>query len=154
MKKIFIVALLLLPLWAQGMPNEMASPISVTDDISNDGLIARIDFEQADQILDALQRAEAYYQEGGLNLNHPPMAFVIYGPPVAIFFKDNYRDNKAIVDLAARLTALNIIDVKVCEFSYEAEGLDTDNLLPFVTTVPFGPDEETRLVEDERYNYF
>ena len=51
MKKIFIVALLLLPLWAQGMPNEMASPISVTDDISNDGLIARIDFEQADQIL-------------------------------------------------------------------------------------------------------
>ena len=62
MKKIFILALLLLPLWAQGMPNEMASPISVTDDISNDDLIARIDFEQADQILEALQRAEAYYQ--------------------------------------------------------------------------------------------
>ena len=62
MKKIFIVALLLLPLWAQGMPNEMASPILVHDDISNEGLIGRIDFEQADQILEALQRAEAYYQ--------------------------------------------------------------------------------------------
>ena len=99
-------------------------------------------------------RVEAYYEQQGFTESHPPVTFVIFGPPVAIFFKTNYSDNKQIVDLAARLTALQVIDVRVCEFSYQAEGLDSKNLLPFVSTVPFGPDEVTRLVEEERYNYF
>ena len=73
---------------------------------------------------------------------------------MAIFFKYNYEANKKIIDLAARLTALKVIDVKVCEFSYQSDGLDSKNLLPFVTTVPFEPDEVTRLVEQERYSYF
>jgi intracellular sulfur oxidation DsrE/DsrF family protein len=104
--------------------------------------------------VEALLRVEAYYEQQGFTESHPPVTFVIFGPPVAIFFKTNYSDNKQIVDLAARLTALQVIDVRVCEFSYQATGLDSKNLLPFVSTVPFGPDEVTRLVEEERYNYF
>ncbi|MDA8782588.1 hypothetical protein N9N16_05270 [Porticoccaceae bacterium] len=89
-----------------------------------------------------------------MRLDHAPLAFVIYGPPVAMFFKRNYSANQQEVDLAAKLTALNVIDVKVFEFSYLKEGLDPSELLPFVTTVPFGPDEVTRLVEQEKYDYF
>ncbi len=118
------------------------------------GLVARVDFEQADQLLGALERAEAYYQQEGLNLSHPPVAFVIFGPPVSIFFKENYQKNQKVVDLAAKLTALKVIDVKVCQFSYIKAGLDGEDLLPFVSTVPFGPDELTRLIEDEDYSYF
>jgi intracellular sulfur oxidation DsrE/DsrF family protein len=151
MKMIFI--LLLFPLPAQAMPTEPVSPIASEYDAAQ-GLIARLDFEQADQIIEALLRVEAYYEQQGFAESHPPVAFVIFGPPVALFFKHNYGKNKQIVDLAARLTALKVIDVKVCEFSYQAEGLDSKNLLPFVSTVPFGPDEVTRLVEEERYNYF
>ena len=151
MKMIFI--LLLWPVLAQAMPTEPVAPINTQYDATN-GLIARLDFEQADQIVEALLRVEAYYEQQGFTESHPPVTFVIFGPPVAIFFKTNYSDNKQIVDLAARLTALQVIDVRVCEFSYQAEGLDSKNLLPFVSTVPFGHDEVTRLVEEERYNYF
>lgn len=153
MKKIFILITFLFPLLAQALPTEPASPITTTDIAFDSGLIARIDLEQADEVIEALRRVEAYHQQVGFGVDHPPVAFVIFGPPVAIFFKDNYRSNKQIIDLAARLVALNIIDVKVCEFSYQAEGLDSSNLLPFVTTVPFGPDEVTRLVQTEKYNY-
>jgi hypothetical protein len=68
---------------------------------------------------------------------------------VLIFFKENYKDNKKVVDLAAKLTALNVIDIEVCEFSYIKEGLDSSGLLPFITAVPVGPKELGRLIEDE-----
>ena len=84
----------------------------------------------------------------------PPIAFVIYGPDVGIFFRENYSAFKPIVDLAARLSALEVIDIKVCQVSYEKEGLDKSTLLPFVTTVPFGPAEVTRLLEDQQYDLF
>ncbi|MGB2002536.1 MAG: acyl-CoA transferase, partial [Porticoccaceae bacterium] len=121
MKMIFI--LLLWPVLAQAMPTEPVAPINTQYDATN-GLIARLDFEQADQIVEALLRVEAYYEQQGFTESHTPVTFVIFGPPVAIFFKTNYSDNKQIVDLAARLTALQVIDVRVCEFSYQAEGLD------------------------------
>jgi intracellular sulfur oxidation DsrE/DsrF family protein len=73
---------------------------------------------------------------------------------VGIFFKQNYTDFKPIVDLAARLSALEVIDIKVCQVSYEREGLDKSTLFPFVTTVPFGPEEISRLLEDQQYEFF
>jgi hypothetical protein len=42
--------------------------------------------------------------------DHPPVAFVVYGPAVAMLFKKNYRQYSEVVDLAAKLTALNVID--------------------------------------------
>jgi intracellular sulfur oxidation DsrE/DsrF family protein len=154
MNKIFIAIVFLLPLMAQALPTEPVSPIGTTGMGPDAGLIARIDLEQTDEVIEALMRVEAYHQQVGFNVDHPPVAFVIFGPPVALFFKDSYRENRQIIDLAARLVALEVIDVKVCEFSYQAEGLDSNNLLPFVSTVPFGPDEVTRLVQTEKYNYF
>jgi intracellular sulfur oxidation DsrE/DsrF family protein len=123
-------------------------------EISYSGFVARIDLERAGDLLSALRRAEAYYQAEGMNLDHPPLAFVVYGPPVAMFFKKNYKRYSEVVDLAAKLTALNVIDVKVCKYSYVKEGLDDKNLLPFVSTVPFGPDEVVRLIEQAKYRYF
>ena len=123
-------------------------------EINHSGFIARIELEKADDLLSALRRAEAYYQAEGMNLNHPSVAFVIYGPPVAMFFKKNYQQYSEVVDLAAKLTALKVIDVKVCKYSFVKEGLDNKNLLPFVSTVPFGPDEVVRLIEQAKYRYF
>ena len=34
------------------------------------------------------------------------------------------------------------------------EGLDENQLPPFVSTVPYGPSEERRLLEQEHYIYF
>lgn len=61
---------------------------------------------------------------------------------------------KAVVDLAARLSAFNVVDIRVCETSAKGLGLDLDTLFPFVDTVTYGPAEVVRLIEIEKYQYF
>ena len=142
-----------------GQPFSAADQLITADSKTLTGYVARINLEKADQVYEALQRAEAYFQTEQQSATHvssvvPPIAFVIYGPDVGIFFRENYSDFKPIVDLAARLSALEVIDIKVCQVSYEREGLDKSTLFPFVSTVPFGPAEVTRLLEDQQYDFF
>lgn len=122
------------------------------------GYVARIDINKPGQIVEALRRAEANFQSKDYfdSLNKPagPIAFVIFGPDVAMFFKQNYGMYKTTVDLAARLSSLGVIDIRVCQVSSKAIGLDRDDLLPFVSPVDFGPAELTRLLEEEDYSFF
>lgn len=122
------------------------------------GYVARIDINKPGQIAEALRRAEANFQSKDYfdSLNKPagPIAFVIFGPDVAMFFKQNYGMYKTTVDLAARLSSLGVIDIRVCQVSSKAIGLDRDDLLPFVSPVDFGPAELTRLLEEEDYSFF
>ena len=159
MRWLFLLALLPNLLLAQANYSWAADKLVTADSKTVTGYLARINLEKADQVYEALQRAEAYFQKNQqsnskLSPTVPPIAFVIYGPDVGIFFKENYSDFKPIVDLAARLSALAVIDIKVCQVSYEREGLDKSTLLPFVTTVPFGPAEISRLLEDQQYDFF
>lgn len=118
------------------------------------GLVARINLEESSEIEEALLRAEAFYFQNEMEMEYPPIAFVIHGPEVAVFYKENYQQFKSIVDLAAKLSSFNVIDVKVCEASSRRFGLEGKSLYPFVGTVPFGPVEVKRLLEDEQYTYF
>lgn len=159
MRWLFLLALLPSVFVAQVNQSEAADQLITADSKTVTGYLARINLDKADQVYEALQRAEAYFQkkqQSNANLSPavPPIAFVIYGPDVGIFFKQNYTDFKPIVDLAARLSALEVIDIKVCQVSYEREGLDKSTLFPFVTTVPFGPEEISRLLEDQQYEFF
>jgi intracellular sulfur oxidation DsrE/DsrF family protein len=139
--------------------SQAADQLITADSKTVTGYVARINLKKADQVYEALQRAEAYFQTNQQSKVQvspavPPIAFVIYGPDVEIFFRENYSDFKPIVDLAARLSALEVIDIKVCQVSYEKQGLGKSTLLPFVSTVPFGPAEVTRLLEDQQYDFF
>tara|TARA_B110000090_G_C13234852_1_gene390127 strand:- start:78 stop:578 length:501 start_codon:yes stop_codon:yes gene_type:complete len=122
------------------------------------GYVARIDLNKPGQIAEALRRAEAHFQSKDYfdSLNKPagPIAFVIFGSDVAMFFKQNYSMYKTTVDLAARLSSLGVIDIRVCQVSSKAIGLDRDDLLPFVSPVDFGPAELKRLLEEEDYSFF
>ncbi|MGB0450052.1 MAG: acyl-CoA transferase [Porticoccaceae bacterium] len=158
MRWLTLLALLPNLLLAQINHAEAADQLITADSKTVTGYVARINLNKADQVLKALQRAEAYFQaqqqDTQFSSTVPPIAFVIYGPDVGMFFKENYSDFKPIVDLAARLSALEVIDVKVCQVSYEKEGLDKTTLMPFVTTVPFGPAEVSRLLDDRKYSFF
>ncbi len=79
---------------------------------------------------------------------------VLHGPEVEIFSRYNYSRFKEIVDLAARLTAFGVIEINVCETRMGSMGLQPNHLFPFVGTVPFGPAEVSRLLEEEDYLYF
>jgi len=60
MNKIFIAIVFLLPLMAQALPTEPVSPIGTIGMGPDAGLIARIDPEQTDEVIEALMRVEAY----------------------------------------------------------------------------------------------
>lgn len=117
--------------------------------------MGRIELNDPDGVVAALRRAESFYHGEGMREEEiPPLVLVIHGSEVGIFFKENYSQYKPIVDLAAKLTAFQVIDIRVCEASAQIMGLDIKTRFPFVGTVPYGPAEITRLIEVEKYVYF
>ncbi len=118
------------------------------------GYLARVLLNSPDDLESALLRAEELYRRGDVSAADEPLAFVLHGPEVQIFFKVNYQQYKPIVDLAAKLSAFKVVDVKVCQTRLGLFGETSDALPPFIETVPFGPAEVQRLLVDEQYVYF
>jgi intracellular sulfur oxidation DsrE/DsrF family protein len=117
--------------------------------------IAHIQLNTAAELEGVLQRADQLFISGQFMVGKDaPIVFVLHGPEANVFFQGNYTKNKTLVDLAARLTAFQIVDIKVCETWMGGEGLNKRELPPFVSAVPYGPGEARRLLEEENYIYF
>ena len=117
--------------------------------------IARIELHTADELMGSLQRAEMLQQEGSFKVGvDTPIAFVLHGPEAESLFSSRYAENQSLVNLAARLTAFKVVDIKVCETWLGGKALDASELPPFIGTVPYGPAEEKRLLKQEQYVYF
>ena len=131
---------------------EPGVPIAVSSDVP--GYLARIEQDNPGEVEQALLKAERYYIDNGMSTSLPVIAFVLHGPEVEIFFRENYSRYKPIVDLAARLSALKVVDIKVCRTRLRFLETDVDQLFPFVGSVPFGPAEIERLTGEAEYVYF
>lgn len=118
------------------------------------GYLARLEMNTPEELYSALLRAEMLFLDGSFLNQLPPATLVVHGPEVAVFFKREYKQNKTLIDLAARLSAFGVVDILVCETRMGVLGRDPHELFPFVGTVPFGPAEEKRLVKDEGFLYF
>jgi intracellular sulfur oxidation DsrE/DsrF family protein len=116
--------------------------------------LARIQLNTAAELMEVLERSEQLFVANNYQLQSPPVSFILHGPEAKVFLASNYQNNKAIVDLAARLAAFNVVEIKVCETWMEGESLDAEQLLPFVGTVPYWEVEKRRLIEQEGYTYF
>ena len=122
--------------------------------LSQGPYLARVLLNSPADVQSALMRAKALLDKGLVGVSDPPVSFVLHGPEVAIFLRENYDQYRDIVDLAAQLSAFKVIDVKVCRTRLANIGGSEQQLVPFVGTVPFGPVEVKRLLEDEDYIYF
>lgn len=118
------------------------------------GYVARILSDSPDEVANALERVEKLYTEGKLPQGANPIAIILHGPEVEIFFKDNYDEYKRIVDLAARLSAFGLVDVRVCETQSGIMGRSRTSIHSFIGTVPFGPTAVKRLLDQQNYVYF
>lgn len=78
------------------------------------GFLAPVACDEPAEVLTSLQRAEFYNLNNTLSSGIPTAVFVLHGPEVAIFSRDNYGRYRDIVDLAARLTSFNVVQVDVC----------------------------------------
>lgn len=152
-------------MWALSFPHQAAGEdIAVTSSwyfnapatasIEAEGYLARVQLNSPEELEKALLRADELFRLGLANQVQSPLAFVLHGPEVAIFFRENYERYKPLVDLAARLSALGVIEVNVCRTRMGVLGREPSVLLPFVGTVPFGPAEIDRLINEEKFVYF
>ena len=118
------------------------------------GYLARIANNSPEEVASALKRAEELYISGELPPETGPIALVLHGPEVEIFFKDKYKQYKDTVDLAARLSAFGVVDVRVCLTQTGIMGRESSSIHPFIGTVAFGPSEIKRLLDQQNYVYF
>ena len=129
------------------------TPLQVVETTSQ-GYLARIGYNDPVQLSDALERIKVYFDENGSESSFSPITMVVHGPEVEIFEQTNYETYKSIVDTAAQLSALGVLDIAVCETRVRYSGLDPEKVYAFVDKVPFGPAEVNRLIGDESYTYF
>jgi uncharacterized protein len=147
--------LLLMLLLASPLLADPLRPLELLQDEPAPHYVAKIEVHTSDELNQLMLKAEQLFFSGNFQLAaDSPVAFVLHGPEAKVLFSANYRENKMMVDLVARLTAFKVIDVRVCKTWMGGEGLDESQLLPFVSTVANGPDEIKRLLAEEQYVYF
>ena len=127
---------------------------AISADTGVPGYLARIALDDPYAIQSALKRAEEVYLSNEIPAGFPPVVFVLHGPEVAVFQKQNYSRYKSIVDLAARLTAFQVVDIRICRTQLSNMNSSESSLFPFVGSVPLGPAEQDRLMTVEQYVYF
>jgi len=117
--------------------------------------LADIRVHSADELGQILNRVDRLLQTGAIAPGmRKPVVFLLHGNEARVLFKKNYLQYKAVVDTAARLSAFAVVDIKVCEQWMGSQGLNKNNLQPFVKTVPFAPAAKTRLLTEQDYVSF
>jgi intracellular sulfur oxidation DsrE/DsrF family protein len=127
---------LMLPLWGQDpAPGETR-------------YVADIELETTAEFGELLRRASQLLAEGVVAQDgEAKVAFVLHGPVVRDLLRQNYLQNREVVDLAASLSALQVIEIKACQTWMGSNGVNEADLQPFVETVSFAPGEVQRLAE-------
>lgn len=117
--------------------------------------VADIELHTADEFRQLLERAEQFLILGeSLPDGEAKVTLVLHGPVLKSLLRENYLQNKILVDLAASLSALEVIDVKACSTWMVGNNVSPENLQPFIEIVTYGPAEVERLVKNKRYLYF
>lgn len=131
--------------------------VARADDISLEQphYVADIELQTADELRELLVRAEQLLVQGQVAAQDgSAVVFVLHGPVVRNLLRQNYLTNKDMVDLAASLSALGVVDIKACRTWMRGNRVDEAELQPFVETVPYGLGEVRKLVQERGYIYF
>jgi intracellular sulfur oxidation DsrE/DsrF family protein len=135
----------------------LASSVASAQERSRDNThyLGTFELHTAAELRSLLLRAENLLLDGVMTQNSAArVTLLMHGPEVKVLLRDNYRANQGVVDLAARLSALGIVEIKACETWMGGNRVDVRDLQPFVETVPYGPAEARRLVAEESYLAF
>lgn len=116
--------------------------------------VVDIELQTVEEFSQLLERAEQLLLAGTvLQDDVAEVTFVLHGPVLKNLLRQNYLDNKRTVDLAASLSAMGVIDIKACRAWMGGNGVNEDDLQPFIETVSYGPSEVQRLRQNN-YIYF
>ncbi|NNL99667.1 MAG: DsrE family protein [Gammaproteobacteria bacterium] len=101
-----------------------------------------------DEIAELLRRAEELHESAAGDQQEVSVAFVLHGPDVDLFARENYARYRDVVDLAAKLDAFGVLDFKACARTAQRRGLGDAAFPDFIELVPYAPDYIEELEAD------
>jgi len=118
--------------------------------------VVDIELQTTQELRQLLERAEQLLLAGVKvpRGGEAKVTFVLHGPVLKSLLRSNYLENKRLVDLAASLSAMDVIDVKACRAWMKGHGHEEQELQPFVETVSYGPAVVKSLLAEKNYLYF
>ena len=126
------------------LPEEGIAPSGVQGLQPGSKIQAVVRLHTAEELQALLTRAEELSRSVDYR-NNEPVRLVLSGDEIAIFVRSSYRGNKALVDLAARLDAFNVVELKVCQNWMARNKVETADLPAFLDPVTNGAEEVTRM---------
>lgn len=128
---------------AEAPPEVVPPPDSVTG-----GRLFDINVHTEEELELILQRVDALARGRDGQAPREPIALVLHGPEVAFFAARNHARYRDLVDLAAKLSAYELIDIRMCQTKMEELGIERGEIPPFIELVPYGPAESERLLQE------
>tara|TARA_R110001592_G_scaffold363392_1_gene687082 strand:- start:4339 stop:4794 length:456 start_codon:yes stop_codon:yes gene_type:complete len=114
--------------------------------------VTDIELQDARQLSELLERAGQLLLDGlATQDGAPKVSFVLHGPVIRDLLRQNYGGNIQLVNLAASLSALQVVEVKVCQTWMGVNGVDAAELQPFVIPVNLAASEVERLRGEKNY---
>ena len=120
--------------------------------IENKRYLFDVSAHTIEEMLALLERTQEVSETHPKDFEDLEIVMVIHGPDIDWFTKKNAGQNQSLIDLAARLDAYNVIDMKVCEWTMQNRGVKQDDLPSFIEPVPFAPTEIKQRLQDGYIN--
>lgn len=120
--------------------------------IGNTNYLFDVSDHSLEELRELLERVDEISQLERDQYDDLEIVMILHGPDIEWFREDNYEQNRQLVDLAAKLDAYEVIDMKVCEMTLNKRGVDKDDIPAFIESVPFAPDEFKRLTGEGYIN--
>lgn len=121
-------------------------------EIGNTRYLFNISDHSPEDLQALLSRAEEIRETHADGYDELEIVLVLHGPDINIFRQQNYSKHKPLVDLAARLDAFDIIDMRICETTMSSMGVERSEVPAFIESVPYAPDEIRRLADEGYIN--
>jgi len=114
--------------------------------------VADIELQNSQQLSELLQRAGQLLLDGVASQDGvPKVSFVLHGPVIKDLLRQNYAANIQLVNLAASLSALQVVEIKACRTWMGFNEVEEADLQPFVIPVNLARSEIERLREENNY---
>ncbi len=123
-----------------------AAFVSVDPDVERGRYLVELTLHSEEELGAVLQRLDDLARHTPLAPDQTSIALLLHGPEIEFFALPNYSRYRRLVDLAARLDAFRVIEVKACRTMMKEMQIGERQLPAFIEQVPYGPDELQRLL--------
>lgn len=120
--------------------------------IGNKSYLFDVSDHSLEELEALLERAHEISQVGQDGTNDLEIVMILHGPDIEWFTQDRYEENRKLIELAEKLDAFEVIDMKVCETAMDSRGVKREDIPDFIESVPYAPDEIRKLLQEGYIN--